>query len=174
MSKRFVRNQKREMREQIEQLEQSIKMTNAIFDRVRRERDALRETVERTEQVLGQHFISLPVKTLEVKEILDRFQAIQLQPYNFFIHSRSNEMQAMVLESLHYLEMETHQSSLHVDELRGTIHMRYRSVSGDVAYSISDDAWRKLPEAHLIELLKQQIAPEMAQHLIRERKKRYL
>ena len=63
---------------------------------------------------------------------------------------------------------------MHADELRGMIHMRYRSISGEVAYSLSDNSWRKLSEAHLVDLLKQQIAPEMAQHLIRERKRRYL
>lgn len=174
MSKRFGRNQKRAMREKIKEAEYFNQLCSELMKSVRTERDDLREVVDRTKCVLGEHFISLPLKTLEVKDILDRFQVTPFQPHKFFTPNQSREMQAMVLESLHYLEMETHQSSLRVDELRGTIHMRYRSISGEVAYSISEHAWHKLSEAHLVDLLKQQIAPEMAQHLIRERKRRYL
>lgn len=174
MSKRFGRNQKRAMREKIKEVEYLNQVCSELLKSVRTERDDLREVVDRTKCVLGEHFISLPLKTLEVEEILDRFQVIPFQPHRIFSPSQSYEAQAMVLESLHYLDMETHQSSLRVEELRGTMHMRYRSVSGEVAYSLSDHAWRNLSEAHLIDLLKKQIAPEMAQHLIRERKRRYL
>lgn len=168
MSKRFGRNQKRKMREQVKLLERSVRYKNEQISELRNELYSSSVVIGRTKQVLGDHFATLPVQTLEVKDMLQRFKVSIFKPSHY------QDVNASVLDALNYIDMDTHQASVHADELRGTIHMRYRSISGEVAYSLSDHAWRKLSEVHLIELLKQQIAPEMAQHLIRERKKRYL
>lgn len=168
MSKRFGRNQKRAMRAKIVDLERQNDVKGRKINDLHTDLHRANTVVERTAQVLGDHFITLPVQTLEVKDMLRRFQVSIFQPNR---HSYVNEA---VLSALEYIDMDTHQASVHADELRGTIHMRYQSISGDVAYALSDHAWRKLPEGHLTELLKQQIAPDMARLLTRERKKRYL
>lgn len=168
MSRRFGRNQKRAMRTQIRNLQREVHLRNIKNLDLSRNLDAANTVVERTYQVLGEHFITLPVKTHEVEDILEHYQVSIFQPV------RSHLIQHKVMESLDLIDIETHELSVRADELRGTVHMRYRSISGDVAYGLSDHAWRKIPEAYLVDLIKNQIAPEMAKILIREQKNRYV
>lgn len=168
MSRRFGRNQKRAMRAKISGLEFTSELKKELINQLETDLNQANTVIERTYQVLGAHFVTLPVKTHEVKNILKYYQVSIFQP------NRSHLIQHKVMQSLDLIDIETHQSSVGVDELRGTIHMHYRSISGDVAYGLSDHAWRKLSEAQLVDLLKNQIAPDMAKLLIRERKKRYL
>lgn len=167
MAKHFGRNQKRAMRNRIQSLEWALEMQKALFEQVSNERHKLREVVERTSQVLGDHFVSLPVKTVEVEDMLDRFRVSIHQP------NRVSMISHAVMQALNYIEMDIYQSSLQADELRQMIHMRYASLSGQVGYSISDRAWMTLPEALLKNLIVQQIAPEMATLFVQERKKLY-
>ena len=168
MGKRFGRNQKRAMREQIRNNEQWIETKNQTILELKRMLNESNTVIERTSQVLGDHFVTLPIKTHEVKEILERFKVSIFQP------NRNYAINSAVMQALDLIDIDTYQASLKVDELRGTIHMRYQSISGDVGYGLSEHTWRKLSEGHLIELLRQEIAPAMAYHLIREQKKRYL
>ena len=168
MSKRFGRNQKRAMRAQIAGRDDIIALKDQSLDRIYKDLKQANEVMERTAQVLGDHFATLPVQTVEVKEMLDRFRVSIFQP------NRCSYVNEAVLSALHYIEMEPYQAGVRADELRGTIHMRYESLSGEVGYALSDHAWRQLSEDHLVELLKQQIAPRMATMLIRAHKNRYL
>ncbi len=168
MSRRFGRNQKRAMREHIRLAELVIASRDKTVWQLEQDLKEANTVIERTSQVLGDHFVTLPIKTSEVEEILQRFQVSIFQP------GRSRAISSAVMQALALIDIDTYRASLRVDELRGTVHMRYQSISGDVAYGLSEHTWRKLSEGHLIELLKQQIVPAMAYHLIREKKKRYL
>lgn len=168
MGKRFGRNQKRAMREQLHLAKLVIASRDKTVCNLEADLKQANTVIERTSQVLGDHFVTLPIKTHEVEEILERFKVSIFQP------NRSYTINSAVMQALDLIDIDTYRASLSVDELRGTIHMRYQSISGDVAYGLSEHTWRKLSEGHLIELLKQQIAPAMAYHLIREQKKRYL
>ena len=163
MGRRFGRNQKRAMRQHIRLAELVIASRDKTVSRLETDLKQANITIERTAQVLGDHFVTLPVKTAEVDEILDRFKV------SIFQHNRLDSLQRAVYQAVDYVD--THQASVRIDELQGTNHMRYRSISGDVAYALSSHTWRKLSEGHLIELLSKEIAPEMARHLVRERKK---
>ena len=168
MGKRFGRNQKRAMREQLHLAKLVIASRDKTVCNLEADLKQANTVIERTSQVLGDHFVTLPIKTHEVEEILERFKVSIFQP------NRSYTINSAVMQALDLIDIDTYQASLKVDELRGTIHMRYQSISGDVGYGLSEHAWRKLSEGHLIELLRQEIAPAMAYHLIREQKKRYL
>lgn len=131
MSKRFGRNQKRAMREQIKILERSVLCKNRKISELRTDLYASSIVIERTKQVLGDHFVTLPVQTTEVEDMLRRFK-VSFSPR--VSYSKTN---SAVLDALDYIEMDTHQAGVHADELRGMIHMHYRSISGEVAYSLS-------------------------------------
>lgn len=165
MSKRFGRNQKRALRAQIREKEQVIEFKDQANRELLRRLNEANTVIERTSQVLGDHFVTLPVKTREVEEILEQFKVSIFQP------GRSYAINSAVMRALEVIDIDTYRASLRVDELRGTVHMRYQSISGDVGYGLSEQAWRKLSEAHLIDLVTNQIAPEMAKHIVRERKK---
>ena len=177
MSRRFGRNQKRAMRAQIAVLEQRVndfqfhtQQLEALMQIKNQKISELETVTERTAQVLGDHFATLPLKTQELTGIPNLFKVSIFKPH---LH-RYAEINEAVLDALEYINMDTHQTFVRIDELRGMVHMRCRSIGGDVAYALSDQAYRKLSEAHLVDLISQQIAPEMAKQLIRERKKRYL
>ena len=170
MSKRFGRNQKRAMRAKMIELERAVELLKLEAEMVRSQLRNANAIIERTAQVLGDHFVTLPLKTQELTGIPNRFKVSIFKPH---LH-RYAEINEAVLDALEYINMDTHQTFVRIDELRGMVHMRCRSIGGDVAYALSDQAYRKLSEAHLVDLISQQIAPEMAKQLIRERKKRYL
>lgn len=170
MSKRFGRNQKRAMRAKMIELERAVELLKLEAEMVRSQLRNANAIIERTAQVLGDHFVTLPLKTQELTGIPNRFKVSIFKPH---LH-RYTEINEAVLDALEYINMDTHQTFVRIDELRGMVHMRCRSIGGDVAYALSDQAYRKLSEAHLVDLISQQIAPEMAKQLIRERKKRYL
>lgn len=166
MGKRFGRNQKRAMREQIRLAELVISIRDKTVSQLEMDLKEANTVIERTSQVLGDHFVTLPIKTVEVEEIIKRYKVSIFQP------NRNYAINSAVMQALDLLNIDTYRASLRVDELRGTIHMRYQSISGDVGYGLSEHAWRKLSKGHLIELLAKQIAPEMAKHLVENRNNR--
>lgn len=169
MSKRFGRNQKRAMRNQIQLqeklLEQHIEHTSSLNSELRQ----ANEVINRTADILGEHFASLPVKTKEVREIQNRYQYAIHKPVMFGNYYRQDPTMAFVDNTLGYIE--THELCSSIDELRHMIHMRYISESGRVVYGLSEKAWRKLSEKQLVLLIKEQIAVEMATLLVEHRKK---
>lgn len=166
MSRRFGRNQKRAMRAKIADLEYVSELQNITIARLKMQLNEADTVIERTAQVLGDHFATLPVKTHYVKDMLDRFQISIFEP------ERSWSMRAAVMRSLTTLEIEPYQASLHVDELRSMIHLRYASESGQVGYGLSDQAWKNMRTGHLVELLEKQIASQMATLLVKDHLKR--
>ena len=168
MSKRFGRNQKRAMRNKIQNQEKLLEHHIEIISSLNWDIRQANNIVNRTADILGEHFASLPSKTTEVKEILPRYR-------NFTPHQSSytsgpiSTAAIFVDNALDYID--TYQAALSIDDLRKTMHMRYISHSGSVGYGLSDTAWRKLSEDQLVCLIKEQIAGDMATHLVRQRKK---
>lgn len=166
MSKRFGRNQKRAMRAKIAGLEFMAGLRKQEVAELRDDLRRANTVIERTAQVLGDHFATLPVQTLEVKEMQNSFKVSIFQP------NRSYSIQDSVMRALSAMEIDVYQASLHVDELRNIIHFRFVSESGQVGYGLSQQAWSRLREGQLQEMIEKQIAPEMARLLARGRNKR--
>ena len=146
MSKRFGRNQKRAMRAKMIELERAVELLKLEAEMVRSQLRNANAIIKRTAQVLGDHFVTLPLKTQELTGIPNRFKVSIFEPH---LH-RYAEINEAVLDALEYINMDTHQTFVRIDELRGMVHMRCRSIGGDVAYALSDQAYRKLSEAHYI------------------------
>lgn len=165
MSKRFGRNQKRAMRAQIRNHEQEISRLLDIRCSMQLSLDHANGVNKLTAEILGEHFVSLPVKTKEVEQILDRFQHASMMNATYGVT-------ANIVESA-ILYIDTHQASVRFDELQQKIHMRYSCINGDVAYALSPMAWKRLSHAHLENLIAQQVAPEMARLLTEKMKRLY-
>lgn len=166
MARRFGRNQKRAMRNQIQNQAELIERNKKQISLLREDLRQTNDVVNFTAEVLGHHFITLPVKTKEVKEIRDRFDCIIHRPVSFF---DQHHVPAIVENAL--CSLETYEADLQVDKLRGMVHMRYSSTSGAVGYGLPDQVFHTLPEDQLIKLAYEQIGPEMAKLLVRNRKK---
>lgn len=169
MSKRFGRNQKRAMRNKIQNQCKLLEHHIGFIDSLNVDLRHANEIINRTADILGEHFASLPVKTKEVKEIQDRYRYSVRIPSPSYVSHGEMAIRSFVDSTLSYIE--THEANMFVDELRHTIHMRYQSLSGCAAYGLSEKAWRSLSEDQLVNLIKEQIAPEMASHLVRQKKK---
>jgi len=170
MSKRFGRNQKRAMRKQIQELDLQIKRKNHEIGSIKMDLHQANKIVDMTAKVLGHAFISLPVKTTEVEEILSRFEYAGQSPFlNWPGRYGEGPARNAVFHSLCYLE--TYQGDIHADDIRNFVHMRYRSESGAVAYGISNEALNRLPDEQLAELFRNDIAHQMACKLVDHRNK---
>lgn len=166
MSRRFGRNQKRAMRAKIADLECLTELQDKKIADLQNDNRLANKVIERTAQVLGDHFATLPVKTFEVKEMLCNFQVSIFRP------NREYHIQRAVMDALNTVDVDVYRARLHVDELRSMIHLRYESESGQVGYGLSQQAWSRLREGQIQEMLEKQIAPEMARLLARGRNKR--
>lgn len=172
MARRFGRNQKRamrnqftsqltELRNQYDELKKIVACKNRIIH-------TLTKTVDLTAEILGEHFAGLPVKTVEVNDLLERYEYAVRQP----ACSWANEIDPRAIfvdQALCHID--TYQADARLDEITGNMHMRYKSISGIVAYGISNSTWNTLSEKRLVDMFTEQIANEMAVHLVRERKK---
>ncbi|WP_428398262.1 hypothetical protein [Marinobacter salarius] len=163
MSKRFGRNQKRRMREEIAA--------------VSAERDSLREwlnqeialgarnrqIVDETAQVLGRRFMTLEPEVVEV-QALDQLAhgwrahfMPKLQPYDMTNATPSYETMMEVLLPVLY-------GSVFADELGRHIHIRFTYAGQDVGYAIGLNSLRMLPP----EAAARRISQEMGRFLCAE------
>lgn len=168
MSKRFGRNQKRAMRLQLQQKDNLIEKQVESMQLLKNDLSHANHVINLTADILGEYFVSLPVKTTEVEEIQERYQFCLKRPHHEFNYDRVSMKMNMLEYTLDYLD--TYQASTYTDELRSMIHLRYRSINGEVAYGFTDKAWTMLSEHHLVPLKTKFIAEEMAKHLTKERK----
>lgn len=74
MGRRFGRNQKRAMRAKIAGLEFMADLRQQEIAKLSSDLRDANTVVERTAQVLGDHFATLPAQTREVKEMQSSFQ----------------------------------------------------------------------------------------------------
>ncbi len=168
MSRRFGRNQKRAMRNQIQLQEKLLEQHMEHISSLNHDLRQANEVINLTAEVLGEHFVTLPVQTAEVKEIRERYEYPKRQTSRYSFGDM-NPVISAVQYSLCYID--TYQADARIDELSGAMHMRYKSISGNVAYGVSEEAWRRLPEKLLVTKFVDEISLDMAVHLVRERKK---
>lgn len=168
MARRFGRNQKRAMRNQMQLQEKLLEQHIGYISSLNHDLRQANEVINLTAEVLGEHFATLPVQTAEVKEIRERYEYPKRQTSRYSFGDM-NPVISAVQYSLCYID--TYQADARIDELSGAMHMRYKSISGNVAYGVSEEAWRRLPEKLLVTKFVDEISLDMAVHLVRERKK---
>ena len=163
MAKRFGRNQKRKMRLEIESQNSLLAKQAREIKELNRNLSCADNTIKLTAEILGEHFISLPVQNFRVKEIQNLYQyAIKPAHPERYLTSRHLEF---CHKSLVYLE--TYQAEASIDKLRQLVHMRYFSQCGKVAYGLPKTVWDKLPAETLEKIIRTDIAQEMAHLLVK-------
>ncbi|OAL80703.1 hypothetical protein [Acinetobacter sp. SFA] len=174
MARRFGRNQKRAMRNQIINAEKRVheldvnqQQLEALIQLKKEKIKELSYIANLTAEILGEYFAGLPVQTMEVKEIQCQYK-VPVRTYCDYADPTSVQPQ-FLNAALTYIE--TYQSSAQWDQLRGMMHLRYRSENGAVGYGLSDMAWCGLSEVQIVELIQREIAPSMAILLTKNRKK---
>jgi hypothetical protein len=161
MSKRFGRNQKRRMREQIETLEKDLHNHKCWLYQERQLAARNREIVAETAHVLGRHFITLEPSD-EVVQSLDAlaggWRAFQYLPDRSYSIEQIEPTSQTIMETV----LPVLWGSMHADHLSQFTHFRFTYAGKEVGYAITKEALGMLPPAWKAK----RIAGEMTRQLI--------
>lgn len=152
MSKRYGRNQKRQARQVEQDLRQAVEMDRALLQRQRQDIDVMAGIIQDTSRVLSHHFAALPAR----EEWVDRMDHIRLPGRQPAPSYSSPECAVSDLKiQLHHLEVFEAHGRL---EPFGQLHMRLRTPTGAVGYSISPGAFRGFDRQRLADHLAREIS----------------
>lgn len=167
MSKRFGRNQKRAMREANNHLAEMVAKGKDREAFLQQQAAQNQRAVEMTAQILGEHFAGLPPKTFQVGEI---FEGMRLPPSSHarFSTPEANHIPRRVMDMLILL---VRSQGARRDELTRCVHFRFVTPAGDLAYGMSEDAYRRMPDDWFVERLPREIAREIADEVIEIRRR---
>lgn len=162
MSKRFGRNQKRKLQEEVQRYKDALDLQTGLSRHLASEHDHDVSVLRRVKEVLGEYTAVLDPQT----------QIIEASPGNNLIElpriTRNQNMfaypgdQAINDYSLHRDVLYLLDLVKHDDDINLATHLEFRYKDGKVGYAISELAMQNLPE----DLLTGQIANEMAKMLV--------
>lgn len=145
MSKRFGRNQKRKMKEQLALQEKKINKLEAN----RQEYSELKYCVELTAKVLGRYFVTLPPERRIFDKIPKQIQHM-LHDSSKKWWSASDSDVSKITYTINLLNVIL--TDIEFDYLRNAIHFRVSAGYNDnYAYSMSNEAIAMIPIESLIE-----------------------
>lgn len=151
MSKRFGRNQKRAMVAQLEEKASAIgalqemaagnrRQIQSMHDHVFQLEDAIRHTRD----VLGEFFITLPPMTKELQQGVDALDIPISKPRDYY-----DRMPFGSCAELHHqvarfesLEAIRHDIQQDFEDLRGMMHIRFRTGAGLMSYAFNERSFR--------------------------------
>ncbi|WP_288365524.1 hypothetical protein [uncultured Marinobacter sp.] len=158
MSKRFGRNQKRKMREQLAACRAQNRQLQALMQRNKR-------IVEDTAEVLGNHFLTLDPYCIEVRtldSVLPNWRVPIMDSNSHFMGAQGVPEMATFME--HVLPVLRGGS---FQDLQGRQHFRF-TVSGHAAgYAIDLTALRQAPDRIGTRYLTIEIAEQLAYHMMK-------
>lgn len=155
MAKRFGRNQKRAMRQQIADLERQV-------ERGRRTYATLEATVDYTARVLGSNTVALPPKHLGTcHDSVNTYEVPRMRKLGAFeITSQS----AVVSRALECIELRVMRGDASFDQYRQEIH-GYLTVGGKRAYACSRLANLSIPPKFIARELAGLLEPLISREL---------
>lgn len=177
MARRFGRNQKRAMRNQMEQMQTDFnnRMLNVTIQNnelLRLQREQIKElanTVDLTAEILGNHFVALPPKNMEVRELRAHYDFHVRPHHKTWDYKDTTNLTNYVHNGL--VQLETFTADLQIDDLRRMMHMRYSSAKTHVAYGVSEDVFIRMPVERLEDTLLKEIALILSRKIATARSK---
>jgi uncharacterized protein YjiS (DUF1127 family) len=164
MSRRFGRNQKRRMQEMINSQHELI--AKHVNHAISMDQEIKRQAsiINHVKEVLGRHFVALEAKDVKM-EILPRF--IRWPRYmdtRMAFSVMSDETVPQVLDDMMLYPIETK-----LGELREEVAVRVVTPIGEAAMFISQDALMRMSDDRLRRTLTQQVADQLALHIVKIR-----
>lgn len=160
MSKRFGRNQKRAMRAQIdsalrlsetqktlklEAMRQLVSTRDRIHD--------LERAIELTREVLGEFFVTLPPVTKELHQGVDVLDVPHSQPRDRYMpYQDCAELVGMAMR-FEQLEAIRHDIQKHFEDLRGMMHIRFRTGAGTMSYAFSPNSFKGMKRERVASII---------------------
>lgn len=167
MSKRFGRNQKRRMKQEIEGLSA---LAQWRADNVQELQGRLMEflgVIKLTADVLGRHFCTLPPQVVQSRR-LDRHLVYRLaKPMEFnmarFEAENPRHLTYSVADALH--ELDVYEVEMQTNKLADQVHVRINGPRDECyGYALSAEMKRMYPKNRLIELVSREMATMMVEH----------
>lgn len=169
MSKRFGRNQKRALRAEVEINHQALviatrragDLEDTNHDMKRQLRGALDHVyqletcIADTRQVLGEFFVTLPPVTKPLREGVDVLHLAHSQPrdrYDRMMYGNCLEVMEMTqrFESLEAIRTDIQPR---FDEVRGMMHIRFKTAAGMLSYAFSPNSFKGMKRERVAELI---------------------
>jgi hypothetical protein len=172
MSKRFGRNQKRQMREQIafhaktaENLSESLLMAQGLTDHISGKLSEANEILGDVAMVLGRNFVGLKPEVRDIdpqqREYPYRMQP-PIQPMDF---STLHADEVPKLVSFQLYELEHVYPKIVRDRISEAVHIYLQTPDGRKSYAVSGSAWLQMKKDRR-RMLKE-FAPMIADELAR-------
>lgn len=148
MSRRFGRNQKRAMRQELEAWQQANAMTEGLLRHVSNQRDRLHDDLDTVRSALGPNFIGLPVDEVALK-------LTELHPDDQFRMPVGPAGDEIV--SMHTMRVR----DIDDDNPKACIHLRVTLAGVEAAYAMSEQALfgMKVPDSVLVGHIVRELAP---------------
>lgn len=150
MSKRFGRQQKRKMRAEIARLQASMENQSQSIELLRRSGRSMRDALEVTAAVLGEHFVGLPAQEQCVSR-LDQPYKMPDRSYGLpaTLDMSSNiDLSEAVSFSVRRLDVMRADA---ITDLQGAVHVRLTTPAGDYGYAVDPMVIHRMPKWALIQ-----------------------
>lgn len=166
--RRFGRNQKRRMRELLASQQQANAQQQQVIDQQGRHAQELKQTIahkssiiEHVKEVLGRHFVALESDALKM-EFMGSFLR---WPRYTNTRMMFDADVPKVMETMMLYPIETKLS-----QFRDEVTVRVVTPCGEAAMYISHDALMRMSDDRLRRTLTQQVADQLALHIVKIRK----
>ena len=165
MSKRFGRNQKRRMRQELESLEKLRTQDRRTIDNLRSRIDEHRGFLEYILDLVGPDSILNP----EPRQLSWLGSGDQMRiplpghPLNIWSSSSVEYVQTTIVNAL--------RTRVLLDRMRGSLHFLASMRNGDVVYALTDEAIATMSAQRLTAVLHKHIARQLAHQLALELKR---
>ena len=165
MSKRFRRNQKRRMRQEIEALGSLREHDQLAIDNLRSRVDDHRGFLEYILDLVGQDSILNPEPRMVDAAAIDHGSKVIYRSYPQFHVNDSN------LDTVRDYISHALQTRVILDRMRGSLHFLASMRNGDVAYALTNEAIATMSTQRLTAVLHEHIARQLARQLALELKR---
>ena len=165
MSKRFGRNQKRRMRQEIQALGERRTQDRRTIDNLRTRAEDHRRFLEYILDIVGQDSILNPEPRMVDATEIDRGSKVIYRNYPQFHVNDSN------LDTVRDYASHTLRTRVILDRMRGSLHFLASMRNGDVAYALTNEAIATMSTQRLTAVLHEHIARQLARQLALELKR---
>lgn len=169
MSKRFGRNQRRRLRQEIENLRLSDNMHRGLLVHQREKINELDQFVRDVVEIVGEISAVNPTPARQNGFSLSNTSSFQLPPYE---RSNFNSLEDPAQQSVvRLVTMDVLETKVEEGVLSDAIHFHVRLGNNKVVYAISKPAVAMLPRRVLIDRFHSEISRQLAIELVRIIKK---
>lgn len=167
MSKRFGRNQRRALREEVNKYATAHEMDRALLGIQRQQIKTLTAAMRTVAGELGEHFFGLPPVQRAVDRVFDIYRLPKPIAAEALMFIEGAELCALVEHAVYNLSMVA--ASVDRDRITGSVHIMLETPDGKRFYAVSGSAWESLrrDKRRMAQQFLPMIADEMANFIAR-------